>query len=217
MKFINFLMNKFTQTVNAGYNPYDDIILCYAPQIDLNTPLILRLINIVADKGRGIKIILLFLGPLTALILAIQNGLNLIKRKTFSIVYAIYKAMQRILLLTFVLTIILILIFYILEKSYYSLDEIIIDFAFFFGIQLVINCLISGLVYMYFFKKSISFLKLGLSLFFILPGIIVFIIIFPLSVITKLNKYLPKDVLEHKKELLKKRLIDQGKLPKDIV
>lgn len=216
MPLIKFLINQLIQKVYEQL-PDRGMMMCYKPVMPSDL-LPEKTFNAFVEST-VIKIILLFIGPLTSLILALQNAFSFTKRKTFSVLYAVYKAMRRILILTLILAIVLTGVFFLTQDLPYRGGRLTVTtyFKYFFITLLLINCLISGLVYLCFSWKGIRFLKLGLSLFFVAPGIIIFIIILFLSIIPKLNKYLPKDVVEYKRELLKKKLIDQGKFPEDVI
>lgn len=169
-----------------------------------------QFIQAVQDST-ALKIVLFVLAPLSAILLSVRNANNLLKRSTFSVLYSIYKSFLRVIILSFVFIVLISLILFFFLKIDFSLNLLLIVS----GLQFLIICISTGIGYVFFIFKSKKFLGLSFAYLFVIPSLLISLLFFILDIIPAFNKYLPQDVLDFKKEQLRKRLIKEGKLPED--
>lgn len=209
MNFISFFIKSLIKKANAQINVSDyGVTMCYLGTADLQstvTKLIQWVLNLIT--------------PVLALVLAIKNAINLLKRKTFSLYYAVYKSFLRVIILILISIIILFIAYYVDTTSDIVDEEILTtkfnEFLLAVVLVSLIICGATGLGYLFFSSKNKKFLLLSLYYFFVVPGIVIFITVLILNLIPGCNKYLPTDAIIFKKKQLRDKLIEEGKIPND--
>jgi hypothetical protein len=209
MKIINSIFEKLVKTTYAQSIPNDIGPICYDPMyIPLNP---LEQFILLIQESTVLKIISFVLAPLSAILLSVRNANNLLKRSSFSVLYSIYKSFLRVIILSCVFIVVVSLILFVFLKIGFSLQLLLIVFE----VQFLMICVATGIGYLFFLFKSKKFLGLSFAYLFVVPSILIFLLFLILDIIPALNKYLPQDVLDFKKEQLRKRLSKEGKLPED--
>jgi len=208
MKIINSIFEKIIKTTYAQSIPNDIGPMCYMPAY-IPSPFE-QFIQAIQDNT-ALKIFSFVLAPLSAILLSVRNANNLLKRSAFSVLYSIYKSFLRVIILSFVFIVLISLILFFFLKIDFSLNLLLIVS----GLQFLTICVSTGIGYVFFIFKSKKFLGLSFAYLLVIPGLLISLLFFILDIIPTFNKYLPKDVLDFKKEQLRKRLIKEGKLPED--
>lgn len=205
MKLIQSFLSKIIRTVygqTLHLNGVDYPIYTIPPTFSVNDDRrqILPVLQV------WVAVIVLCVFVITAIVLAVKDMRRLIEKKVFSISYVVYKAMRRILILAIFGSIAFSIIIFVIQVFYENsinipttgfLNDAVQNVRWglvelFFILQVAVYTFISGLVYLTGSIKNNRFLWIGLSLFFIIPGIIIFLIMLPLNIIPALNKYLTK-------------------------
>lgn len=209
MNFISFFIKSIIKKANAQVNVGNyGTTFCYLGTADLQST-ITKLVQWVLN----------FITPVLALVLAIKNATNLLKRKTFSLYYAVYKSFLRVIILI-VISIIVLSIAYYVDMASDIVDEEILtskfnEFLIAVGLVSLIICGATGFGYILFSFKNQRFLSLALCYFLVVPSIVIFITVLILNIIPGCNKYLPPDAIIFKKKQLRDKLIEEGKIPND--
>jgi len=168
--------------------------------------------------------ILGLIAPLSALVIAIVNARKLLKRKEFSLQYAVYKTFR----IVFVLLVIFFVAFgalqYLVTKASivtadgYS-ESVFSDVLQYLpgtlGIVTLLIFIPTAVVYLCCAFRNKTFLKLGLSYFFIIPAVVIFLMVIIKNRTPSMRATLPTDAIINKKQDLQQQLHDQGKLPPD--
>lgn len=206
MKIIPYLIKNLIQEAKAQVNIGNNVgtTMCYLGTADLRS----TTINLL-------QWVLYLLSPLLALLLAVKNGFNLLKRKSFSLYYAVYKSFLRVIILIIIFCTIFSVIYYFTISEYDEIKLVIRDWLSFCGILSLTIFGATGLGYLFFSGKNRQFLKLAFSYILVVPSIIIFLLVLILNLIPELNKYLPPDAFIFKKEQLKDKLVKEDKIPSD--
>ena len=208
MKLIQFFLSKIIQTVYGQTVLNKNDYPIYTPQ---PTFLIDDRYQILPILQVWPAVILLSVFVITFIILAIKDICKLIEKKIFSINNVVYKTMRRILIFSFFVSIACLIIIFGIQV-FYEINQTTTEFlkntvhyfnwgliGLFFILQVAIYTCVNGLVYLIGSIKNKRFLWIGLSLFFIIPGMVIFLILLPLNTAHSLNKYLSKNNQVQKK------------------
>lgn len=215
MNIVDSIFQKIVKTTYAAGTDSSLPIMCYVTIPTPPKPLNLFsdfLDNIsIASDNTLVQIIMLIFSPLSAIYFSIMSSLNLIKRTSFSALYAIYKAFIRIIFLSVIFSILSFFILIIKDDINFNLS---IYFSLFI-IEFVIICFSSSIGYFLMFFKSKKFIGISFAFIFPIFAFLIFVVILVLDSIPALNKFLPKDAQTFKKSKLLNRLMAEGKLPKN--
>jgi hypothetical protein len=147
-----------------------------------------------------------YLAPLISLIISIRNAMHnakrLAKQETFLVGFESFKIIKKILILAICLSMIFLIMMlffaYIIlgiDHRYFIIimNDFILDALGIFLLLTAIMSLASGIVYLFFLRKNVNFLKLSFCLIFIIPAVFLFIRTFLCKHICNLNKYLSQE------------------------
>ena len=215
MKILSLLSEKLIKTAHAISLEDVGTTMCYLGTADLRSTTISLL-----------QWVMCIFSPLLALMLAIKNGFNLLKRKAFSLYYAIYKSFLRVIIAVVISFIILIIVYIFVVGSIDTTleDKLSVDMqladAFsslltLFGIVILLIFAATAIGYLFFSFKNRAFLKIFLSYIFVVPSIIIFLMVLIFNLVPSFNKYLPEDALIFKKKQLRDKLVKEDKIPSD--
>lgn len=207
MKIIPYLIKNVIQEAKAQVNIGNlGVTMCYLGTADLTSSVL-----------KFLQWFLYLISPLFGLVFAILHSRRLLKRKQFSLYYAIYKSFLRVIIMFIIfsaITFIILIIYYPTDiaPSDVSLTE---AFAVIISIVFILISVFTGFGYLIFSFRNRVFLKLGLSYIFVVPSVYIFLKVLLCNFVPSLNKYLPPDAIISKKKQLRDQLIDEGKIPSD--
>lgn len=218
MGFLGFIFGKLINVVYAqgSFNPLVGEETCYLTG-GFDAPLPKApYIQFLESDNIITKVFFFVFSPLLSLLLSVRNAVYLLKKQDFSVRYAIYISFFRVIILTVILSLLASIIFFVFGTGYdLMLDNPSSSALLILGSQFIIICLSTGIGYLLFAIKNLKFLKLALAYIFILPSVVVFMVLIAMKIIPALNRYLPQDAVSLKRSILKKKLVNEGKIPLD--
>lgn len=215
MKVLEMLSEKLIKTAQAiTVDQNIGVTTCYLGTADLKST--------VTDI---IQWALYPIPPLLAFITSVISAQRFLKRKTFSLHYAVYKSFKRVLMLALIGCVLVFGFMYLIystsgitaDTEFYRSSNSF-DYGVFFitiGIISAVTFIAAGAGYVIFSLKDKRILALAFSYIFIIPAIIIFLKVIIYNLMPEYKKLLPADAVFGKKKDLQEKLVQQGKLPTD--